>query len=99
MWMATVFGVLRVVPSAAVRSVITKVVDPDEVGRIFAIYGATEALLPLFMAPLGTSIFNLSLEQNRDCGSVLYGATCSFIFASFIALYTDTIWWSNEYLM
>ena len=99
MWMATVFGILRVVPSAAVRSVITKVVDPNEVGRIFAIYGATEALLPLFMAPLGTSIFNLSLQQNRDCGSVLYGTTCSFIFASFIALYTDTIWWSNAHLM
>ena len=97
--MATVFGVLRVVPSASVRSVITKVVDPDEAGRVFEVYGATEALLPLFMAPLGTSIFNLSLEQNRDCGSVLYGTTSLFIIAAFIALYTDTVWWKNVYLI
>ena len=99
MWLASVFGVLRVVPSAVVRSVITKIVDSDEVGRIFAVYGATEALMPLFMAPLGTSIFNLSLQQNMDCGSVLYGTTCSFVIGAFIALYTDTIWWSNVHMI
>ena len=99
MWLASVFGVLRVVPSAVVRSVITKIVDSDEVGRIFAVYGATEALMPLFMAPLGTSIFNLSLQQSMDCGSVLYGTTCSFVIGAFIALYTDTIWWSNVHMI
>ena len=82
-------------PSAVTRSVITKVVDPDELGRVFAVYGATEALIPLFMSPLGTALFNFTLHHELDCGLVLYGTTFTFTLAAFIALYADTIWWSN----
>ena len=99
MWVASIFGILRVVPSGATRSVIAKVVDPDELGRLFAIYGAIEAMIPLFMSPLGTAIFNLTLHEDIDCGLVLYGATCLTTFAAFIAIYSDTIWWSNVHLM
>ena len=97
--MASAFGILRVIPSGATRSVIAKVVDPDELGRVFAVYGAIEALIPLFMAPLGTAIFNFTLRQHMDYGLALYGTTCLFTLAAFIAMYADTIWWSNVHLI
>ena len=99
MWLASGLGILHILPSAIARSVAAKVVDPDELGRVFAVYSATMGVLPLFMSPLGTTIFNFSLNHHMDPGLVFYGASSIFIMAAFVAMYIDTIWWSNKQLL
>ena len=99
MWLASSFGLLRLLPSVIARSVASKIADSNEIGRIFSVYSALEGIIPLFITPCGTYLFNYCLAHDIDTGIVFYCATIFYFCAFSIALLTDLIWKQNARYM
>ena len=95
MWLASSFGLLRLLPSVIARSVASKIADSNEIGRIFSVYSALEGIIPLIITPCGTYLFNYCLAHHLDTGIVFYCATIFYLCAFSVALFTDLIWKSN----
>ena len=95
MWLATSFGLLRLLPSVIARAVTSKVADSNEIGSIFSVYSSLEGIIPLIITPLGTSLFNYCLFHHIDIGIIFYCSTGFFAIASSVSLFTNLIWNSN----
>ncbi|KAL4704084.1 hypothetical protein ACJJTC_004430 [Scirpophaga incertulas] len=46
----------------ALRSIVSKLVAPNELGRVNSIFGLTENLMPLVYVPLYTQVYNATME-------------------------------------
>ncbi len=68
----------------------SKLVDRDEIGSIFSLISFFEALIPLFMAPTTTAIFNATLDI--DSGIVFYFMAALNVAALPLCLYLDILW-------
>lgn len=44
------------------RSMLSKLVEPDELGAVYAVVGMGEGLLPIFFTPMYTAIYNSTLD-------------------------------------
>ena len=95
MWLASSFGLLRLLPSVIARSVTSKIACTNEIGSIFSVYSSIEGIIPLIITPVGTSLFNYCLFHHIDTGLVFYCSTVFFVIASSVSLFTNLIWKSN----
>ncbi|XP_013184489.2 lysosomal proton-coupled steroid conjugate and bile acid symporter SLC46A3 isoform X1 [Amyelois transitella] len=46
----------------AMRSIVSKLVEPDELGKINSLFGLTENLMPLLYVPLYTQVYTATME-------------------------------------
>ena len=95
MWLASGFGLLRLLPSVIARSTTSKIANSNEIGSIFSVYSTLECVIPLVVTPLGTSLFNYCLSQHIESGAVFFSAIIFFVTAASIALFTEPTWIQN----
>ena len=95
MWLASSFGLLRLLPSVIARSTTSKIATSNEIGSIFSVYSSLECVIPLVVTPFGTSLFNYSLSHQTESGAVFFSAIVFFVTAASIALFTEPTWTQN----
>ena len=95
MWLASSFGLLRLLPSVIARSTTSKIATSNEIGSIFSVYSSLECVIPLVVTPFGTSLFNYSLNHHIESGTVFFSAIVFFVTAASIALFTEPTWTQN----
>jgi len=59
---ASCLGCIGLLAGTAIRSMLSKSVPPGELGKIYSLLGSLEAAVPLFMAPLFTTVYNSTIE-------------------------------------
>lgn len=57
----------------AVRAIISKLVMPDELGKINSLFGVLEAFVPLIYGPLYSRIYALTLDGFSGCFFMIGG--------------------------
>jgi MFS family permease len=99
LWMALIFPVLFLVPTSVARTVITRIVDVDELGSVFGLIAFIGGLTPMIMSTVGSSIFNYAVAHKVNVG-IVYFCASSLHFTGFtVSLITDVLWWSNKKLV
>ncbi|XP_053614632.1 proton-coupled folate transporter-like [Plodia interpunctella] len=71
----------------AIRSLGTKVVDPDSVGKICSLIGFVDAIIPIVAVPIYSQLWNSTLDWFPGAIYVLGGVLTMPDFLIFIALY------------
>ncbi|XP_047986531.1 solute carrier family 46 member 3-like isoform X1 [Leguminivora glycinivorella] len=61
-YMAPLVEILNGTSLLAMRSIMSKVVTPDELGKVNSIFGLTENLMPLIYVPLYTTVYTHTME-------------------------------------
>ncbi|XP_071521332.1 probable peptidoglycan muropeptide transporter SLC46 [Panulirus ornatus] len=62
MWLAPVAALLVNSCAIAIRAMLSKYVAPDEQGRVSAVLGALDGLMPMVIFPLYTAVFHSTVE-------------------------------------
>lgn len=57
----------------AMRSIISKLVTPDELGKVNSLFGVAEALMPLVYAPMYTTLYSATLNTLPGAFFILGG--------------------------
>lgn len=60
---SVIFGLLGDVVSSTIRSIMSKQVEKDELGRVYSLLGCLEGVQPLALTPLFTLIYNSTLDH------------------------------------
>lgn len=71
----------------AIRSIGTKVVGPDNVGKMCSLIGLVEALLPVIYTPIYSSVFTMTLDTVPGAFYMVGGAMTIPAFFIFVALF------------
>ena len=69
------------------RSVLSKLAEKDEIGKIYTLIAFAQSLMPLIGVPLVTMLFNATLEI--DSGITFYVLSALSLPAIGISLYLD----------
>ncbi|XP_053602307.1 lysosomal proton-coupled steroid conjugate and bile acid symporter SLC46A3-like isoform X1 [Plodia interpunctella] len=61
-FIAPIVEILNGTSLLAMRSIVSKLVDPDELGKVNSLFGLTENLMPLLYVPLYTQVYTATME-------------------------------------
>ena len=99
LWMALIFPVLFLIPTSVARTLITRIVDVDELGSVFGLISFIGGLTPMIMSTVGTSIFNYAVANQVNVG-IVYFCASSLHFTGFtLSIFTDVLWRKNKKLV
>uniref|UniRef100_A0A182TBF3 Major facilitator superfamily (MFS) profile domain-containing protein n=1 Tax=Anopheles maculatus TaxID=74869 RepID=A0A182TBF3_9DIPT len=71
----------------SMRSIASKLVASDELGKVNSLFGVAEALMPLVYAPLYTTVYSLSINVLPGAFFLLGGALTSPAVVIFLWMY------------
>ena len=82
LYLGSVVCLMSNAPGIVIRSALSKVTPPDELGRIFSLVGALEACVPLISAPIMTKVYNCTLDVFP--GAILLISALLYLFITII---------------
>ncbi|XP_068141215.1 probable peptidoglycan muropeptide transporter SLC46 [Drosophila tropicalis] len=71
----------------AMRSIATKLVSKDELGKVNSLFGVAEALMPMVFAPMYTTLYAATLKVLPGAFFLLGGALTTFSVVIFLWMY------------
>ncbi|KFM74722.1 Proton-coupled folate transporter, partial [Stegodyphus mimosarum] len=84
-----IFGFLNGLGNLAVRSLISKLVDKDELGRVFSFLATCEAIVPLMASAIIARVFNATVRT--------FPGACFLVATMFLMLPLGTFVWQLKY--
>ncbi|XP_049772476.1 solute carrier family 46 member 3-like [Schistocerca cancellata] len=88
-YMAPIAEILNGTSFIAMRSIMSKLVPPDELGQVNSLFGVCEALMPLVYAPLYTSVYAATMDSLPGAFFLLGGGLTMPAVAIFLWLYAS----------
>lgn len=73
-YLAPIVEILNGTSFIAMRSIVSKLVDRDELGKVYSLFGVAEALMPLVYAPMYTTVYTATLKTLPGAFFLLGGA-------------------------
>ncbi|XP_035209187.1 proton-coupled folate transporter-like isoform X4 [Stegodyphus dumicola] len=84
-----IFGFLNGLANLAVRSLISKLVDKEELGRVFSFLATCEAIVPLMASGIIAKVFNATIRT--------FPGACFLVATVFLMLPLGTFVWQLKY--
>eukprot|EP00088_Acartia_fossae_P028786 TRINITY_DN29620_c0_g2_i1.p1 TRINITY_DN29620_c0_g2~~TRINITY_DN29620_c0_g2_i1.p1 ORF type:complete len:482 (-),score=0.43 TRINITY_DN29620_c0_g2_i1:270-1715(-) len=80
-------GCIGGLASIIIRSMLSKCVQPTELGKIYSLLASLEAAVPLFAAPMFTSIYNSTLETSPNAVFFVLASIFSVVLVNFVYIF------------
>lgn len=74
MYLGALVEILNGTSFIAMRSIATKLVEKDELGKVNSLFGVAEALMPLLYAPMYTTLYAATMQTLPGAFFLLGGA-------------------------
>ncbi|XP_055371700.1 solute carrier family 46 member 3 isoform X2 [Condylostylus longicornis] len=87
LYLAPIVEILNGTSFIAMRSIATKLVEKDELGKVNSLFGVAEALMPLVYAPMYTTLYAATLNILPGAFYLLGGALTAPAVAIFLWMY------------
>ena len=81
-----VVGVLAMASATMVRSMVSKIVDPSEIGKIFSLVSSVDSAVPLVVSPALTAIYNATIDTFPGAFFTLISAIFLVTAANFVVV-------------
>ncbi|XP_035209185.1 proton-coupled folate transporter-like isoform X2 [Stegodyphus dumicola] len=88
-YLSNIFGFLNGLANLAVRSLISKLVDKEELGRVFSFLATCEAIVPLMASGIIAKVFNATIRT--------FPGACFLVATVFLMLPLGTFVWQLKY--
>ncbi|XP_050421662.1 solute carrier family 46 member 3-like [Adelges cooleyi] len=75
----------------AMRSIISKLVPPDELGKVNSLYGVCEAMVPLIYGPMYSAVYKATLKTVPGAFFLLGGALTAPAALIFLWMYSEHV--------
>ncbi|XP_042855935.1 proton-coupled folate transporter-like [Penaeus japonicus] len=86
-WVLYIFVIIPFsIPSAAIRGLMSKICDADEVGKVFSMLAILEVLWPLADSALFTAVYSTTLEFYPSYEHLVGAFFGAFLFCGFLGL-------------
>ena len=97
--MALFLPCLFLVPTSVARTIVTRIVNVNELGSVFGLMSFIGGVTPIIMSTLGTKMFDYAVSVDINVGIVYFFASSLHLIGFCLSLCTDFLWWNNKKLI